>query len=157
MPLAKFYYQNPEAPIPEKQTIGVMAIVKNNGKILLEKRSDNCEWGLIGGSVKQNETFLEAVQREVVEETGLTIHNFKLIGTFSDPSRIACYPDGNVVRIISILYETEIGNDYNLMVSEESLDLKFFDKNEIMNLQIVATHKHVLESYLSNPNTILQL
>ena len=58
-------------PIP-----AVSALIVKDGKVLLVKRG--CEpnrglWSLPGGSIELGETAREAVAREVLEETGLTI------------------------------------------------------------------------------------
>lgn len=46
-------------------------IVDNEGRILLQHRSDNGDWGIPGGSMELGESFEEAARREVLEETGL--------------------------------------------------------------------------------------
>ena len=71
---AKFYYQDKNAPKPNKPNhIGVTAILINDGKILFEKRSDCARWSLIGGGLNINETLQECFAREVFEETGLEV------------------------------------------------------------------------------------
>ncbi|MBI2561507.1 MAG: NUDIX domain-containing protein [candidate division NC10 bacterium] len=65
---------------------GVAAIISNGeGKILLQRRSDNGLWGLPGGSVEIGESVRDAIIREVQEETGLTVEVVRLIGVYSDP------------------------------------------------------------------------
>src|SRR3989441_12014766 len=56
---------------------------------------------LPGGFVELGETTVEAVVREVREETGLETRVTRLVGVFSDPKRD---PRGHV---ISIVYELE--------------------------------------------------
>jgi len=60
-------------------------IVDNDNKILLLKRADAKEedkvwmpnkWALVGGSVEKDETPLQAVEREIMEETGLEVKKF---------------------------------------------------------------------------------
>ena len=46
-------------------------IVEKDNKILLQRRADNNRWGLPGGLLELNETYLEAAIREIKEETGL--------------------------------------------------------------------------------------
>ena len=60
-----------------KQTVG--AIITNaTGKVLLVKRRDDEDfmpsvWEIPGGGVDERETLLEALQREILEETGLNL------------------------------------------------------------------------------------
>ena len=53
---------------------GVRAIILGDeGDLLLQRRSDTSLWGLPGGSVELGESALEALKREVAEETDLTV------------------------------------------------------------------------------------
>lgn len=65
----------------------VCALIHNKeGKILMVSRKDNRnDWGLPGGKVDDNEIISCALQREVKEETGLTVtsHNF-VFGNISE-------------------------------------------------------------------------
>jgi 8-oxo-dGTP pyrophosphatase MutT (NUDIX family) len=76
--------------------LGVMALIERDGSLLLERRADAPLWSLIAGGVEDTETLAEALRREVLEETGLIVVGHDLFGTFSDPTRIIRYPDGNV-------------------------------------------------------------
>ncbi len=46
------------------------AIFDGDGRVLLERRSDNGFWSLPGGAVDVGESVEQAVKREVMEETG---------------------------------------------------------------------------------------
>ncbi|MBI3084195.1 MAG: NUDIX domain-containing protein, partial [candidate division NC10 bacterium] len=107
---------------------GVAAIISNGeGKILLQRRSDNGLWGLPGGSVEIGESGRDAIIREVQEETGLTVEVVRLIGVYSDPKvQVVRYPDGNVVHYISSLFACCILAG-TLQTCDETLDLQFFD------------------------------
>ncbi len=146
---AKFYYQDKNAPKPNKPNhIGVTAILINDGKILFEKRSDCARWSLIGGGLNINETLQECFAREVFEETGLEVQaeNFAI---YDDPSRIVEYPDGNVLRIITAVFVKDIDIDEKaLRVSRESIELRFFSFDEIKTVDIVETHRHIVEDFL---------
>ncbi len=66
--------------------LAVRAIISDeNGKILIIKRSTNSKtnpdkWELPGGKVNQNESFDQALIREVFEETGLKINLDHVVG-----------------------------------------------------------------------------
>jgi ADP-ribose pyrophosphatase YjhB (NUDIX family) len=106
----------------------VAAIVPDaEGRILLQRRSDNGLWGLPGGSVEIGESVRQAIVREVREETGLAVEVVRLIGVYSDPTfQVVRYPDDTVVHYISILFACRISGGA-LQTCEETLDLQFFD------------------------------
>lgn len=148
---AKFYYrvEHPQANKPNH--IGVCAVMINcKGEILLERRADSGKWGLIGGGLNIDETLDECLAREVFEETGLRIANAQRYRIYDDPSRIIEYPDGNILRIITQCYIVRINGDCNIRLSEESTQLKFFAINELSQVDIVATHKHIIEDFISD-------
>jgi ADP-ribose pyrophosphatase YjhB (NUDIX family) len=66
--------------IPGKDYVGlgVGAMIVRNGKVLMLLRSDACRnnkglWTIPGGMVEMFERLEDAVKREVLEETGLTV------------------------------------------------------------------------------------
>jgi mutator protein MutT len=63
-------------PYPERPVVGVGAVVLDGPRVLLIKRGHpplKGQWSLPGGGVEVGETLEQAVAREVLEETGLTI------------------------------------------------------------------------------------
>jgi len=58
--------------------IGVAAIIKKNGKVLLGKRKNSHgdgTWGFPGGHLEYGESLEECAARETMEETGVIIKN----------------------------------------------------------------------------------
>ncbi len=106
--------------------LGVGVIILNPvGEILLEQRSDCGWWGVPGGRVEPGESIAQTVQREVYEETGLTIEITGLLGVYSGPAeRIVTYPD-NVVQLVDVVLVTRLVGGV-LTLSHESLALQFF-------------------------------
>ncbi|MFH1566278.1 MAG: NUDIX hydrolase [bacterium] len=66
-------------PIPTVSAI----IPVGCGKILMIKLSYANGWALPGGGLKQGETFIEGVKREVFEETGLVFSEAFYLGTYT--------------------------------------------------------------------------
>jgi 8-oxo-dGTP pyrophosphatase MutT (NUDIX family) len=87
--------------------------------------------------------------REVYEETGLSLDKNQLwfYKIYDDPSRIAHYPDGNVLRVITAVYHIKLLNCPILKTSLESKELKFFSKDEIMHIKIAETHIPFIQEY----------
>jgi ADP-ribose pyrophosphatase YjhB (NUDIX family) len=120
----------PETDVTKATQIrpGVAAVILDGqGRILLQRRSDNGLWGLPGGSVEIGETVRDAITREVREETGLTVEVVRLIGVYSNPKvQIVRYADDTVVHYITTLFGCRI-LEGTLQTCEETLDLRFFD------------------------------
>jgi len=65
------YFNDPNAPKANSIVPAASAIVTNaEGKILLERRSDNARWGLPSGVMEIGERIGETIVREVKEDTG---------------------------------------------------------------------------------------
>jgi A/G-specific adenine glycosylase len=62
-------------------TVAIAVIINEEGKLLIDKRKSEGFlgglWELPGGKKQKNETFKQAVQREVLEETGLFVDILK--------------------------------------------------------------------------------
>ena len=106
---------------------GVAAVIFQDERVLLQRRDDNRQWGLPGGSVEPGESVRTAIIREVREETGLDVEPLRLIGVYSDPAnhQIVTYPDGNVIHYVSSVFECAVRGG-TLTCCAESLELAFF-------------------------------
>ena len=72
-----------------------------------------------------------------------------LFKIYDDPSIIIRYPDGNIYRSIMFVYYLKLLEQPNLVVSEESRELRFFSQTELENIKIVETHIPILQDYLA--------
>lgn len=107
---------------------GVSAVISDgDGRILLQQRTDNGLWGLPGGAVEFGESILEALHREVMEETGLTVEIERLVGVYSHPDlhQIITYPDGNVFHFVSTCFACRPTGG-TLTLGEETSGLAWF-------------------------------
>jgi 8-oxo-dGTP diphosphatase len=70
---------------PDNPVVGVGAVIVADGKVLIVKRAHDPrkgEWSLPGGRVELGETLVDALRREIKEETGLEIEVGPLIELF---------------------------------------------------------------------------
>lgn len=81
---------------PDRPVVGVGAVIVDGDRVVLVKRAHEPlkgEWSLPGGSVEVGETLVEAVTREVLEETGLHVRVGPVIEIFDRIHRDA---DGRI-------------------------------------------------------------
>ena len=121
-------------------SVAVDGIVIHNGKLVAIRRRNEPFRGmpaLPGGFVELGEATVDAVVREVREETGLETRVKRLVGVFSDPMRD---PRGHVV---SIVYELgpiggrlKAGSDAAAIVrvNLSAVPVMAFDHNEIVRV-----------------------
>jgi ADP-ribose pyrophosphatase YjhB (NUDIX family) len=81
-------------PEPVWLVYATALIVDEAGRILLQRRADFEAWGLPGGVMEPGESLLQALHREVREETGLSIRVERLIGLYTSPEFMVRYPNG---------------------------------------------------------------
>ena len=155
MPVTRFYNGDPDAPRPTTKSLGVVALIERGGQLLLERRRDTGQWNPPGGRVELDESLEQALRKEVLEETGLTIARFRLFGTFSDPSRIGAFPDGAVIRMIALAYVVEVDDFSTIECSDESLELGFFSREQLAELDIVQTGRDIVQAYMSRAAPVL--
>lgn len=86
----------------EKVILTNMCMVYSGDKVLVQNRVKGNWTGLTfpGGHVERDESFTDAVIREVKEETGLTISCPRLCG-------IKQWPENDSVRYIVLFYKTD--------------------------------------------------
>ena len=147
MAIVTFYRGHPNPPkttMPAR--LGSNAIITCNGKLLLEKRRDSDIWGLVGGGVKKYETEVQAMAREVYEELGIRVpkENFQKLAVYGEPGRIAAYQDGSIWRMVIVVFGLELEEEPQMVISEESRDLRFFTKEELKDVEIVITHSDIV-------------
>lgn len=116
------------------------AILDENGRVLLTRRTDNGQWCLPGGRMESGESAAEACEREVFEETGLNVRVKRLVGIYSHPDQLVVYPDGNKAHVVALHFEAEITGG-ELGLSNETIDFGYFTLEEIEALEMLGRHK----------------
>lgn len=105
------------------------------GKVLLQKRSDTETWGLPGGCMEIGESSIQTLKREFMEETGLRIEPLRLLNVYTDYLQV--YPNGDQAQTIGFVYEVkttdEISPDFQ---NSETLTLSYFSCEEIARINI---------------------
>ncbi|MEL6588968.1 MAG: NUDIX domain-containing protein, partial [Bacteroidota bacterium] len=111
-------------------------IIENpRGEILLLRRVDNDQWGLIAGGLEEGESITQCIVREAKEETGLDLHQVEAIGISTRPEQeTVSYPNGDVVQYFTVVFHCRVWSGDLLDRSEESMVLRFFAFAELQTL-----------------------
>lgn len=150
------YYHDPAAPAANSLVVGGSAVVVDNeGRILLQRRSDSGNWALPGGAMDIGETFAQSVIREVKEETGFDVRIDRIVGIYSDPGHVFAYEDGEVRQEFNICLACTIV-DGELSVSDESTDVRFVAVDEVAQLQMHESIRKRIEDYLNGKSPVLR-
>ncbi len=133
--------------IPENANIMMSYIlIKNSGKYLLEQSTErnNYKWAIPGGHVLTNENGEQGLKRELREELGLENINIKHIDTIK-------FPYNNYIFNV-YLTEDEIDTSKLTFQPEEVLQVKWYSKNEVLELikeeKISRGYAYILKKYM---------
>src|SRR3990167_10187310 len=96
----------------------------NRTQVLLIKRRDVPVWVLPGGGIEPNETPENAVIREILEETGLTVKVSRLVGSYTPINRLAKR---------TLLFECTLIKG-SLTLSNETRDISYFPLDQLPSL-----------------------
>ncbi len=107
---------------------GVTAIILNErGDVLLQRRSDTGQWGLLSGIVDPGEEPADAVIREVREESGLNVMPERISGVYSGPDFYRRYANGDESIYVDITFVCRLVGDSTPRINDdESLELRYF-------------------------------
>jgi ADP-ribose pyrophosphatase YjhB (NUDIX family) len=112
--------------------LDVRGAVFRDHEILLVEEASDLGWSLPGGWADVGETPREAVEREVLEESGYRVHATKLIGLY-ERDRRADRP--HVWHIWKTAFLCELLDDEQLPLGEETTDARFFARDELPRLR----------------------
>ncbi len=131
----------------------VAAIILQNkqGNVLLYLRDNKPSipfphhWDLFGGHVEEGETPEEALERELKEELGIELHDYKFFKKYE-------VTEGDVAPNTKYIYSGVIDVPANELTLHEGERLSFFKSDEIPNLPIANVLKEIILDYLSAAN-----
>ena len=152
------YYRDPDAPEPNvPRRIGVTALIERDGTILVEHRADNLtdEWAFIGGGLADHDSLVDALHREVREETGFEIAHATLFGLFSDPTRIIAYPDGSICSFVSVVFRVAPEGTAEPTLSAESREMRFVPRGALATLEFWPAQRPIRDAYVTDDRVVV--
>lgn len=130
----------------------VTLIIYKEGKILLQKRSDNGTWAIHGGAIEPGEKYLETLKREIKEELNIEPINPILFGIYSGKELFNVYPSEDEVYALNHVFWCEEYKGNIDFTDGEVEGLKWFDLNSLpenifkINQPIIKDIKKFIES-----------
>ncbi len=125
---------------------GVRALILNHrDEILLQHRNDVEQWGLPAGSVELNETALEALRREVREETDLEIRSAEPMALYSGPSQRFRYPNGDEIQGFAMAFLIRDWTGTPSADGIEGSDVRFWPMDALPSM--VEIHARTIEDF----------
>lgn len=139
----------------DKATLNIAAkalIINDKNEVLLARESSshptNTQAGLyqvIGGRIEPEETFIEGLKREVMEETGLQVEPLYPVQIGEWWPKIK----GVSHHIVAIFMACKIIGG-QLALSDEHDDYQWFDLEKLNNLPVMEPDKSIISSYLKS-------
>ncbi len=115
----------------------VAAVIPNDsGEILLQQKSRGEGWSLPAGAIEPGETPLQAVVREVQEETALEVKPDRLLGVFGGSEFRYVYPNGDAVEYTVVLYLCSVLRPLRQDIDRETVALKYFNADTMPRLAL---------------------
>jgi len=127
--------------------LAVDAAVKRDDSILLIQRKyppmQGC-WGLPGGFVERDEDPLDAVLRELKEETNLIGSNPELMMVMGDPSR------DPRKHIVSIVYAVTV-DESEPVAGDDAQDARFWPLQDILDgkVDLAGDHLQIIKNWFN--------
>lgn len=119
-------------------------LVDDNGRFLMQYRTDFDVWGLPGGVLEMDEDIRQCAHRELIEETGLLVGQFRLVGVYTHPRFDVKYPNGDQVQQYTICLTGRLNGGEMQPDGVETSKQAFFSLAEVEKLSIFPWYRAML-------------
>lgn len=115
----------------------VSAIIENNGKFLFGKKLSNVgpypnTWHLLGGGIKQGESIIDAIKREILEESSIEVTDIESVSFDEDYE-----PDkrGIKTHYIFLIFKAKYKSG-ELKPKSDINELKWIEKKAVSSVEL---------------------
>ena len=115
----------------------VAAVIHDHaGNLLLQEKTSGERWSLPAGAIEPGEAPEEAVIREVLEETGLTVSSTSIVSVFGGHQFRYTYPNGHQVEYVVTLFKCQVFRRGGVSTDAETKSLRYFAKEDMPSLAL---------------------
>ncbi len=117
---------------------GVRAVIfDKQGRVLLIHRTDSGRWGMPAGAVELGDSALDALKREVREETGLNVVSAAPFAIYSHSRYSFAYPNGDKVQMFVLVFRVDQWEGELIRETDETMGAEFFPLDNLPDLHEV--------------------
>jgi ADP-ribose pyrophosphatase YjhB (NUDIX family) len=145
------YIKHLRSMVGNEKVIMVVAgafVFDQENRVLMQKRTDNGQWGFPGGFMQLGESVQDTARREVYEETGLLLDGLELFGIYSGPQYDKTFSNGDQVALVLISFICKRYSGVLVESNEESIQNNFFPLEELPE-NIFTEHQMLVNDLLS--------
>ena len=121
------------------------------GEILLVRQRDGDVWSTPGGAIEPDESPVDAVIRETLEETGLSVEPVRLIGAFGGPNFVVRYANGDETQYVMCVYECACISGEIGASNDEVTEARYVSETEFATLAVPEWTREVLPLCYARP------
>lgn len=122
---------------------------KDLNKVLLFTMKDKNFYMLIGGKIKELETSIEAIKREIKEEIDININNIELVCLSEEFVNANGFNNHQINIIYKGIYNGKIKDNKFIGLEGDWCSYEWLDIDKINNYEI---YPHIVKEIVENPN-----
>jgi argininosuccinate lyase len=130
----------------------VSGIVMKDGKVLLTLRSEKVlfpkQWCAPGGHLVGGHDWTQTLKDEVLEEVGLTVLEYKLLGIYSDP-KVNLLKDEKTGETLPFVVAAFVVTKFEgeVRINDESVEFGWFGKDDLPEAMLPPEKVKVLDAF----------
>lgn len=131
---------------PQVAAVAIVTRADDDKFLLVQRGEDPGKglWGLPGGFVEMGETVMDALGREILEETGYFIEIGKLVGVRS------FFNDSKKIAGVAVVYETRVTGG-ELAIASDSTDAEWVTYAEALGFPLAfEAHREALAMFFGD-------
>jgi 8-oxo-dGTP pyrophosphatase MutT (NUDIX family) len=127
----------------------VSALIRDDeGRILFVQHVEG-RWQLPGGAVDPGERPAEAMERECLEEAGITVEPIRIAGVFGGPEYRITYANGDEAGWVVTVFEARIVAGDPSPSDDETQAVGWFSPEETEALELMPSMRETLRCLLA--------
>ncbi len=126
-------------------TVGALILNDRNECLMVRTRKWSDKWGIPGGKIRRGETAIDALVREIREETQLELHDIKFVMVQDCVNSTEFYRKAHFVLLN---YVARAGST-NVRLNDEAQEFRWTDLKAVFSLDLNQPTQILLKEYLA--------